>query len=259
MIYQTIKEEHHRLQKQICELQNQISQYPDGKLICSQGQNCFKWYKSDGHVKTYIPKSNRILAEQLAAKKYLSHTLKKLIREKNALERYLKHHKEPDPSDDDRIISNPGYRELLSPYFKLDSDEQTEWMNAPYEKNLNHPEHLIHKTIAGICVRSKSESMILHFLYANHIPFRYECVLQLGETTLYPDFTILHPQTGKVFYWEHFGRMDDPVYARTVCAKLQLYITNGIIPGIQLITTYESNSIPLDFEEISWVASHYFL
>ena len=130
MIYQTIKEEHHRLQKQICELQNQISQYPDGKLICSQGQNCFKWYKSDGHVKTYIPKSNRILAEQLAAKKYLSQTLKKLIREKNAFERYLKHHKEPDPSDDDRIISNPGYRELLSPYFKLDSDEQTEWMNV---------------------------------------------------------------------------------------------------------------------------------
>ena len=79
----------------------------------------------------------------------------------------------------------------------------------PYEKNPKYPEHLIHKTVSGIYVRSKSESMIALQLYTEKIPFRYECALQLGETTLYPDFTILHPKTGEIFYWEHFGMMDE--------------------------------------------------
>lgn len=96
-------------------------------------------------------------------------------------------------------------------------------------------------------------------LYVKGIPFRYECALQLGETTLYPDFTILHPITGELFYWEHFGKMDNPKYAQNCIAKLQNYTAHGILPGIYLITTYESKDRPLTSETIDRVIAEYIL
>lgn len=96
-------------------------------------------------------------------------------------------------------------------------------------------------------------------LHVNSIPFRYECELQLGETTLYPDFTLRHPLTGNLFYWEHFGMMDNPAYCRNVSSKLQLYFSHGIIPSINLITTYETKDDPLDVEIVEGIIQHYFL
>ena len=72
MLYQKIQEELHRLRQQLNEIQIKLSAFPDGKLICSRGKNCFKWYISDGHVSAYLPKQKRELAEKLACKKFLS-------------------------------------------------------------------------------------------------------------------------------------------------------------------------------------------
>lgn len=91
----------------------------------------------------------------------------------------------------------------------------------------------------------------------NGIPFRYECELQLGEITVYPDFTIMDPKTGKIYYWEHFGMIDDPSYARSAMIKIQSYIANRIYPTIQLIMTYETKMNPLDTESIEKTIQHY--
>ena len=106
-------------------------------------------------------------------------------------------------------------------------------------------------------LRSKSESMIDMYLFTHHIPFRYECALTLGEVTLYPDFTLLRPSTGKIYYWEHHGRMDDPYYAKNVFTKMQLYNSYGIFPGIQLILTFETSESPLTFDAIEHTVSFY--
>lgn len=90
------------------------------------------------------------------------------------------------------------------------------------------------------------------------IPFRYECELQLGEIAVYPDFTIMHPKTEKIYYWEHFGLIDDSSYVRSAMAKQQNYIANGIIPTIQLITTYETKANPLDTETVEKTIERYF-
>ena len=107
--------------------------------------------------------------------------------------------------------------------------------------------------------RSKSEAMIDMILYSHRIPFRYECALYLGNHPIFPDFTIRHPQTGETFYWEHFGMMDDALYAQNTASKLQLYISHGIIPSIHLITTYETKDHPLSIEVIQKTVEHYFL
>ena len=72
--------------------------------------------------------------------------------------------------------------------------------------------------------------MIDMVLYKNKIPFRYECALRFGETVFYPDFTIR-----------------------------QTYTSHGIIPTIQLITTYETKDYPLSIETVEEIVKHYFL
>ena len=126
-------------------------------------------------------------------------------------------------------------------------------------KNNAHPEHLNHETISGSFVRSKSEEMIHMVLYKNKITFRYECGLKLGDFTYYPDFTIRHPKTGETYYWEHFGKMDDADYSKNVFSKLQHYTSHGIVPTIQLITTYETKNNPFTINNAEKIVNDYFL
>lgn len=249
--------EHRRLEEQIKSLQSQLKQFPDGKLICARNDDHYKWYHSDGKVRTYIPKENRHLAEQLAAKKYLTLQLNETIQEKCAIEFYLRHAK--TDQNIQKLTEHPEYQKLLSSFFKPLSQELTEWVQAPFERPLKYLEQLTQKSISGHMVRSKSEALIDTVLYINKIPFRYECALKLDETTIYPDFTIRHPRTGKLYYWEHFGRMDDPNYRRKVFAKQQLYADHNIIPSIQLISTYETREQPLNMEFVENLIHYYFL
>ena len=108
-------------------------------------------------------------------------------------------------------------------------------------------------------VRSKSESMIAKVLKQHKIPYRYECQLLLGDIELYPDFTIRHPSTGELYYWEHFGWLDKTEYVKNMHAKMQLYTSNNIMPGIHLITTYENQEKPLTFELVELLIQHYFV
>ena len=250
--------EHEKLEQKINSIKNQLENLPPGKLVLSHNGKAYKWYQSDGPTKTYIPKKEQKLAESLAVKKYLTLSLEELEKEKRAIEAYLKHHDSTCKSEQ-LLTQSSEYQKLLSPYFTPLSEELTEWMNSPYEKNTLHSEHLTNKGFSGNPVRSKSEAMIDMTLYMHRIPFRYECALHLGGTTIFPDFTIRHPKTGDIYYWEHFGLMDDPSYANNAYSKLQLYNSHGIIPSIQLITTYETKEHPLSAEVVEKIVAHYFL
>ena len=251
--------EHQRLEKEIKAIQAKIHEFPDGKLICTHNGKRTKWYQTDGHTQTYIPKENRKLAEQLAAKKYLSTLEKELRQEQTAIDFYLRHHNKNTGRAEQLLSDQSEYSELLSPFFTPLSIELFDCMNSPYLHNDKNPELLIYKISPGKYVRSKSESMIAMLLQMNRIPFRYECALQLGDITLFPDFTIRHPQTGQLFYWEHFGMMDNPAYARNAFSKLQLYNANEIIPSIDLLTTFETKNNPLSPEMVKKMVDYYFL
>lgn len=259
MIYERMLTESRRLQKEISALQAQLKNFPSGKLICTHSNNYFKWFHSDGHTQTYIPKKEREYAEQLAIKKYLSSKLADYVHEKRAIDFYLRHHDSTPNQTEQLFHDTSGFQELLSPYFKPLAEELSLWMNSAFETNPLYPEQLLHKTISGNHVRSKSEALIDMSLYMHKIPFRYECILQFNEITLYPDFTIRHPDTGEYYYWEHFGLMDDDSYSKNACSKLQLYSSHGIIPSIHLITTYETKENPLNTEVIEKIIEHYFL
>lgn len=78
-------------------IQNQLQKLPPGKLICSRNGTTVKWYQGDGHSKTYIPKANRALAEQLALKKYLQQQEQILLQKQAAITAYLKYYPAGQP------------------------------------------------------------------------------------------------------------------------------------------------------------------
>lgn len=154
MLYERIKTEYNNLCNQIGCIQNELQTLPSGKLICCNHKNFSKWYLSNSHGRTYIPKSNRPLAEQLAKKKYLSLLLEDLENEKTALSFYLRHHSSNKKSE--QLLASPSeYQQLLAPYFTPLSQELSNWMNCPYEHNTSHPESLIYKGVANTLLRSK--------------------------------------------------------------------------------------------------------
>lgn len=56
MIYEQILAEHTRLTTQITQIKNELEQMPEGHLFCTRNATRYKWYHSNGHKQTYIPK-----------------------------------------------------------------------------------------------------------------------------------------------------------------------------------------------------------
>lgn len=259
MFYQKLVRRKNQIESQITVLEKEIEGLPSGELHVRHNGTYTKWYHHhDGKI-DYVPKSKRTFAEQLAVRKYKTVLWKELQVEKQAIEAYLKCMDKNFRQSSDLLKDDAGFKTLLDKYFKSHHQDIEAWMQAPYEKNMSHPEHLIQKTVAGFNVRSKSESLIVSALYLNHIPFRYECALHLGEIVVYPDFTILHPITKKIYYYEHFGMMDNPDYAHSAYRKLETYSEYGIIPSINLITTFETKKHPLDYGVLDKMIADYFL
>lgn len=254
-LYPLICLESERLNKQINSLQAQLETFPDGDFFSNKNGNRYKWFYIQNGKKKYLDKSNQSLAEQLAIKKYLSLQLNDCIHEKNAIDFYLRHH--VPAKAEQLLIKNSDYQSLLSSYFRPLSKELEEWGKSPFNQCTNYPEKKIHLAPSGNMVRSKSEMLIDMLLYTNNIPFRYECELELNGIIIYPDFTIRNPRTGKLLYWEHFGKMDDPDYARKTSRKLNTYISNNIIPDIDLITTYETKDHPLSISTLEFIRTEF--
>jgi len=252
-------QEYKRLEEKRNDIQKQLKKLPEGKLVlCANGKYRESWFWSDGHTKEYIKKKDRKLAEKLAYKKFLTLQLEEIKQEMRAINFYLKHHQRISKSS--QLLSDSiEFQELLSSYFIPHNQELNNWMHASYEKNKSYTEQLIHKTCTGEYVRSKTEAFIYTCLCKKQIPFRYECELKLGAATFYPDFTIRHPRTGEIFLWEHFGLMDHRDYARNVYQKLDTYQLYGIVPTINLITTYETKEYPISFDTIEKIIEEYFL
>ena len=133
------------LTQKISDIQQQLKQLPQGKLIISHNGENIKWY--------------------------LTCLLEELLLEKKAINFYDRHRPKAIKSSMLLQDASLGYSELLASYFQL-SPSHTAWMQETYDRNSKNPENLIYKAVNGINVRSKSEAIIAMLLYTNKIPFR---------------------------------------------------------------------------------------
>ena len=218
--------------------------FPKEKLNCVANGKYFKYFQTDGHISTYIPKGEQDFARVLAEKEhyqrletYLYHIQKMIT--------YYERHIEQDQAEIDALFAlDSGYRPLLEATSK--PKDYTTWATEPYETNPVYPEGKKFRTQTGIYVRSKSEKMIADTLTAYQIPYRYEAALRL-DYTIYPDFTIRHPETGEVYYYEHFGMVDNADYREKMFDKLDMYMRYGMY---DLLYTLETRARPITVEQI---------
>lgn len=220
-------------QQEMQEIKAELRQLPKGNLVKRRNfYYCYDCGKEKG-----ITKNHKLIA-QLARKAYLKERLKRLAANAKAAEWIDKQYQELSPVDIIRALSNP-YKDLPDHYFFRDFHDS--WSIEEQEEGPPNPEKRIYLTNEGVRVRSKSEMAIGNALERRRIPYRYEAALDLGDITLYPDFTARRLWDGKLFFWEHFGFLGRPDYDEKNAQKLSTYARSHIFPGRDLICTSEED------------------
>ena len=244
----------------ICsKVENELKSVPEGNLRISKDKNKVRYYHCvEDNEGTYISKIDSELPKLLAQKKYNQSVLKKAKARLRQIERITR-----DYSDDEIekiYTSMHTQRQLLvTPIEPIWEKELVRWYDSEYHGKEFYEGTAEIVTEKGERVRSKSEKILADYFYRNNILYQYERPLYLkGYGTVYPDFTFLSKKTRKEIYWEHFGKMDLPEYAKNAADKLHMYARNGIYPGDRLITTYETMEQPLDTAIVQKLITYHF-
>ena len=127
--------------------------------------------------------------------------------------------------------------------------QQDEFDMLEERQNPYHSEQMTISSTLGT-FRSKNELLGAQILDELRLQYKYEAPLYTPYSVKYPDFTILHPGTGRLCYIEIAGRMDDPEYRRDLYNKLEAYAEAGIYQGVNLLVICEEPGKGLDVTRI---------
>lgn len=268
---QPIIERKLELERVIEELTRRIANAPPGHLVISKQKKSgsVKYYQKvcgDGgehrsSKKSYIHKTDLALIKALANKGYYLTVLSRVRAEYAVISRFLKTYP-AELGEDIYPKLSEDRKPLVDPCWEPADVFLERWLREEYPRKGFREDDLYYVTERGERVRSKSELIIANWLFQHGIPYRYECALELWDPqqprriTIYPDFTILDPVTGKCFYLEHFGMMDDEHYFRTAMDRLALYEANGYFVGESLLLSFESDKVPLDVRALGRRVEH---
>jgi hypothetical protein len=250
----------------IGKMKSEFSSLPEGSLCQKtiRGKKYLYHYtymKTNPHTKkrrekqTYLSKNNVKLKYALQRKAFIEKSLVTLEKNISAAKDFLAKYEPFNPAGIIERLPKAANDFSLDRnaecFVDIENFNAAKWDHTTKTTNTFHPENLIHNTASGLKVRSKSESIIATLLDMNAIPYHYEIPLMVGDHTFYPDFTVMRPSDKKIFYWEHFGMMDDHNYHEQMEKKLLMYINHGITPWDQLISTFESNEDAFDSQYIN--------
>ncbi|MBQ3162982.1 MAG: hypothetical protein IJC02_00335 [Lachnospiraceae bacterium] len=258
-LLELLVEEQKRLETIIMKVKNRLKDAPTGTLRLSKSHHQLQYYRCTKEKKTgiYINKKNIGIARQLAQKTYDEKVLKLAEKRLSQIYKITKDYEENEIEElffKERVER----QELIEPVEPTWEQKMKEWKTREYKGKGFRDDTPIILTERGERVRSKSEKILADYFYRNGIEYKYECPLYLnGIGTIYPDFTFLSSKTGEEMYWEHNGKVDDPVYARNMVKKILAYESNGIFQGEKLILTFETEQTILNSSKIEQLVKHY--
>jgi hypothetical protein len=221
----------------------------------------YQFFETSDKKGKYLSKDSHNIVVALAQKKF-NHILKdEAEAEKEAIEQCRKL-----LSDDKSIVESAlaqipeELRGFVNPDVLTDTDLVDRWIKD--EPMWDNPVEMksYYQTPAGLKVRSKTEYIIAESLRNAGVPFHYEKQLDSSfgiHMGIYPDFTCLNKRTGKTYYWEHFGRMDDPKYSFDAIQKIQNYAARGYYLGTSLIASFETSKMPVRTNYIDEMIQQY--
>lgn len=236
---------------------------PSGKLRIITRKRSFQYYlrtRPEDTEGKYIKKSSITIAKDIAQYEYDRKLIDRLEQQIGLLE------KVKETCGNESLLNiqtslHPGKQVLLSKAMLTDEEYKERWLAFFYEqKKFFENDNSQYYTARNERVRSKSEIMIADALVRYGIPYRYEFPVKLlGYGTVHPDFYCLNVRTRKEFAWEHFGIMSDYTYANENVRKIDKYLLNGFLPGVNFIMTFETDQNPLNTKTVNKIIEEYLL
>lgn len=239
---------------------------PEGNLVVRNQRGHLRYYQrlSRTPIKDlYLGKAEEQRIRALQEKEYYLGILMAAENELDALRKINKINDKATKFEQVYFSLPEIKRNLISPCYAADIEEAKQkiekeckfWQKESLErKGVDKDLHLI--TLNGEKVRSKSELIIADRLKTSGVPYYYEGKYIFdgggfnGYQVWFPDFQVLNKRTGDMFFWEHFGLMDNPEYCASSQFKLETYAKHGIIMGKNLIVTMESSTHTLNVEYV---------
>ena len=253
---QMLLEEEKRLMQLKKDLEKKLEKAPEGKLAAFKRGKKWRWYmRATDHnkaAKQYIAATEEKLLTALAQKEAVRRQLLDTTQQLEAMKRYKATYNRDKQNG--KYLCESRYEKLKAEapgIWELLQDEAAQkWQNEPFTQLETYAEQKKFPSNQGLLTRSKSESIIATVLEDMNIPFHYEERLMLKASAVYPDFTLRHPSSGRILYWEHFGMMDDINYKAETVRKISRYIDAGIIPGSDIVFSFETKDEPMNFRKV---------
>jgi len=253
--------EQQRLEHIIETAKIRLKEAPEGTLRLSKSHDCIQFYHGTRGSKrgTYIVAENEELPRKLAQKSYDEKVVRLAEKRVSQIKNLIKDY-EDDEIERIYLREHIERQKLIRPVEPTWEQILNEWKSKEYMGKEFQDGNSVILTERGERVRSKTEKIMADYFFHNNIEYKYECPLYLkGMGIVYPDFTFLSIKSGKEIYWEHHGRMDDPMYAKNAIRKIQAYENNHIFPGERLILTYETEQSVLSTGKIEQMVRRYLI
>jgi len=222
---QLMLNEKQRLDAQISDIEQELCTLPPGTLYIAQNGRYTKWYCYNNGKETFISKADTKYALALARATFLRLLLKDAIAEREAVNAYLRNAVSEKDTVTAFLNTHEEFRKIVMGDIKF-NDSVQEWLSSPYPKPSQKYKGTTYKTLKGDLVKSIAEKDIADALFLHNIPYRYECGITFnnGRNYFFPDFTIMHPVTGQIYLWEHFGMAEQNYYQRNNANKVYEYL-----------------------------------
>ena len=246
------------LTKTIKEIKKRIAQFPEGSINIKHiggGYYYYQYGKQSGQK--YLFKTDKDTIATYIQKDYLQKVMRAARAEQNALLKMQEMY--PETLAEDVYDQLPESRkQFATPIVLGDEEYARQWLEKPYTRKGFPSDAPVYTTIRGERVRSKSEMIIADRLWANGIPYKYECPLMLGNKVFHPDFTMLRMSDRQILYHEHCGMMDNTDYSDDMVYRVNEYSRAGILLGDRLFLTFESSKTPLDVRMVDNLINTHF-
>lgn len=228
----------------------QLKHLPKGSLSATVKGGKVYYSKIYNKKKRYVGKEDNIEVVLLQKKYYLEESIRRINTNLDCLEKIIAKWKSVMPVD--VLAAAPkaysgfsGINSVLCHNQKL-----IDWEQHHYCRSQIYPEGLIHRTIKGEYVRSKSEALIANSLSSHGIPYHYEEIRMVAEEKFAPDFTIFVAKQNRIIIWEHFGMISDATYLQRCVEKIARYLAAGYKLWEDLIITFDALDNSIDTQLI---------
>lgn len=233
--------------------EQKLKDLPEGNLARSTVKGNDYYYKAIHGRKVYLGTADQEEVRQLQTKKFLQKSIKQIEVNCKLMERLVAKYQDIAPDTINETLPKTYSLFPKADYNFINWGDLPTWGNAEYDKNTKFPEGLKHRTVKGERVRSKSEVIIADILFLKGIEYHYEENLTIGKEVIAPDFKVAVASQQRFRRIEHFGMIGDSKYLEECLWKIRLYVSNGFIPGDDVIFTFDTQDGEINAQMIEWI------